>query len=65
MDGETALKRLRKIPGGSLPLPHCDSNFTRGYNAANYWASFAQAHLLMSLSPPQHSVFVTATVRQF
>ncbi len=39
----TALKRLRKIPGGS-PLPHCDSNFTRGYNAANYWASFAQAH---------------------
>ncbi len=36
-----------KAPGENTrrlsPLPHCDSNFTRGYNAANYWASFAQA----------------------
>lgn len=41
---ENSFKAPEKNTRRLSPLPHCDSNFTRGYNAANYWASFAQAH---------------------
>ena len=41
---ENSFKAPEKNTWRLSPLPHCDSNFTRGYNAANYWASFAQAH---------------------
>ena len=50
---ETAYKAPEKNTRRLSPLPHCDSNFTRGYNAANYYGrAFAQSFvlLLMSLS---------------
>ena len=41
---ENSFKAPEKNTRPRFPLPDCESNFTRGYNAANYWASFAQAH---------------------
>ena len=61
----TALKRLEKNTRRLSPLPHCDSNFTRVITPRITGRALRKHILLMSLSPPQHSVFVTATVRQF
>ncbi|MBX9265040.1 hypothetical protein K5962_28350, partial [Klebsiella pneumoniae] len=59
------LKRLRKIPGGSLRFLIA-TVILPGVITPRITGRALRKHiLLMSLSPPQHSVFVTATVRQF
>lgn len=62
---ENSFKAPEKIPGGSLRFLIATVILPAVITPRITGRALRKHILLMSLSPPQHSVFVTATVRQF